>query len=418
MIRAITLGLPLFDRPITELGTQVQVFSQASTARVTEKGWPIRTTRFCLPPLGADFETSANRIPSIVQSVARLAEANGVRWFCLPVDLTDGGPSEARRTALLETLLRENRLFTNLMVSDGGDISVQGAADAAHFILSVSRKSRKGYDNFRVGASCGCLPNTPFFPFSRHASSSPGFSVALETAEIALKLAKAVHGGSMTLEDFRAQFTAELSDRLLEMDAFATALSTETGVAYAGLDASLAPFPDGETSVGRLLELLGADPFGAHGTVFLTALLTDCIKTAITKSQVRTTGFNGVMYSVLEDDILARATRRRSINIASLNLLSTMCGCGLDMVPVPGDLLVDDITGIIMDTATLATRLNKPLGVRILPIPDRTINEYTEFNMEFLCDARVLNVSGPDTSLSFDQDRWSFMHPNPSGTPS
>jgi len=417
MIRAITLGLPLFDQSITELSKHAKEFSMISAARVAEKGWPIRTTRYCLPPLGAEFESSANRIPSIVQSVAQLADTTGVRWFCLPVDLTDGTPSEARRTAVLDTLLRENRLFTNLMVSNGTDISVQGAAAAAHFILSVSRKSRKGYDNFRVGASCGCLPNTPFFPFSRHASSRLGFSVALETTDIALKLAQDVCTGSMNLEDFRKKFTAKLSERLLEMDAFSTALSAETNVDYAGLDASLAPFPDGETSVGRLLELLGANPFGAHGTVFLTALLTDCIKTSIATTQVKTTGFNGVMYSVLEDDVLAQATRRRNINIASLNLFSTMCGCGLDMVPVPGEILVDDITAMIMDTATLAVRLHKPLGLRILPIPDRTINEYTEFNMEFLCDARVLNVSGPDTSLLFEENRWSFMYPNVSESP-
>lgn len=415
MIRAITLGLPLFDRSIMELSTHVQAFSKIATARVAEKGWPIRTTRFCLPPLGADFEVSANRIPSIVKSVAQLADATGVRWFCLPIDLSDGTPSDARRAALLETLLRENRLFTNLMVSNGENISTRGATDAANFILSVSRKSRKGYDNFRVGASCGCLPNTPFFPFSRHAGSQLGFSVALETTEIALELAKTVHNGSTTLEAFQDKFSAELSDRLLEMDTFATALAQEANVEYAGLDASLAPFPDGETSVGRLLELLGADPFGSHGMLFLTALLTDCIKSAIAQSGVRTTGFNGVMYSVLEDDVLAKATRRRHLDIATLNVLSTICGCGLDMVPVPGDLLVDDITAMIMDTATLAVRLGKPLGVRVLPIPDRTINEYTEFNMEFLCDARVLSISGSDTNLSFEKNKWSFLNPTLTG---
>jgi uncharacterized protein (UPF0210 family) len=311
----------------------------------------------------------------------------------------------------LSTLLREERLFTNLIVAKDKTISLRGARSTAEFILSVSRKSRKGYDNFRLGASCECLPNTPFFPFSRHEGLDLAFSLALETTEIALEVAR----GTRSLEQFQSEFVERLSERLVETDRFASELSTKTGARYAGLDCSLAPFPDGKTSVGRLLELLGADPFGSHGTVFLTALLTDCLKTSISSTGVRSTGFNGVMYSVLEDDILSRASRRRRLDISALNLFATMCGCGLDMIPVPGDVLVDDIELAILDTATLAVRLNKPLGVRLLPIPEHTLNEMTEFNMDFLCDARVFNLPGSDSHLVFDETQWAFQSPHAIG---
>ncbi|MEM8773809.1 MAG: DUF711 family protein [Pseudomonadota bacterium] len=404
MIRAVTLGLPLFDVPLAQMHEAVRDFLNSLDALVVAREWPLRTTRFCLPPLPPSFETNAGSIPAFIRSVASISDTTGVRWFCLPVDLSDGSPHKARLDALMGALLREERLFANLIVAGQNQIATQGARSAAEFILGVSRKSRKGYDNFRVGASCGCLPNTPFFPFSRHEGIDLAFSLALETAEIALDLARQ----QKSLEIFHAEFIDLLTERLLQMDKFANELSAKTGVRYAGLDCSLAPFPDGETSIGRLLELLGAEPFGSQGTVFLTSVLTDALKTAMASAGVRTTGFNGVMYSVLEDDVLAKATRRRRLDISALNLYSTVCGCGLDMVPIPGDVLVEDIQTAILDTATLATRLCKPLGVRLLPIPERTLNEITEFNMEFLCDARVMKVAGSDSDLVFDKTNWSY----------
>ena len=89
-----------------------------------------------------------------------------------------------------------------------------------------------------------------------------------------------------------------------------------------------------------------------------------------------------------------------------------MCGCGLDMVPVPGSILVEDIEAIIIDVATLSVRLKKPLGIRMLPIPERTLNEMTEFNMDFLCDARVFNVDGSHKSIKLTETDWSFSTPH------
>lgn len=408
MIRAVTLGLPFFDLALSELQDRVLSFSNTLNREISTRGWPLRTTRFCLPPLPPQFEDEANKIPALIRSVSGLADATGVRWFCLPVNLNDGNPSQARLDNLLAALVREERLFANLMVSGENGISISGARAASEFILAVSRKSRKGYDNFRVGASCDCVANTPFFPFSRHEGAEPAFSLALETTEIALSLAQT----NEALEAFRDDFVNQVSDRVSEMDRFGQKLANETGVRYAGLDCSLAPFPDGQTSVGRLLELLGADPFGSQGTVFLTALLSDALRSALAQASAKPAGFNGVMYSVLEDDVLAKATYRRRLDIAALKLFSTVCGCGLDMVPVPGDILVEDIEAAILDVAALSKRLSKPLGVRLLPIPERTLNEMTEFNMEFLCDARVLPMAGSDGTLAFASGTWSYGNSN------
>ena len=69
-----------------------------------------------------------------------------------------------------------------------------------------------------------------------------------------------------------------------------------------------------------------------------------------------------------------------------------MCGCGLDMLPVPGNVLPEEMASIILDLAATASRLDKPLGFRVLPIPNKQVNESTEFDMDFLTNTRVLGV--------------------------
>jgi hypothetical protein len=408
MIRAVTLGVPVAAISITEIDETIRRFQSASQELISERQWPARTARISLPPLREEHEEQAFALPSFLASISRIADAHGIRWFCLPIDLLSGAQTKQRLSMALESLLRERKLFLNLMVADEQTIGIEAATDAAKFILNASRKSNNGFDNFRVGASCNCPSNAPFFPFSRHEGNDFRFSLALETTSLALEASELVKNGEIGVAEFSELFVDALNRRLKEIDEFARELEERSGVTYVGLDASLAPFPDGATSVGRLLENLGASPAGSHGTLFLTSVLTDAIRSALRKSGVLSTGFNGVMYSVLEDDYLAKANNRRNISINSLQAYSTLCGCGLDMIPIPGTAFCEDIAAIILDTASLAVRLKKPLGVRLLPIPNKVVNEFTEFNLDFLCDSRVMSISAGDTKLNPGERLWRY----------
>ena len=89
------------------------------------------------------------------------------------------------------------------------------------------------------------------------------------------------------------------------------------------------------------------------------------------ESGIRATGFNGVMYSILEDPGFADVSMDvNSLPLSQLLSLSSICGCGVDMLPVPGDISSKELTGIMLDVAAKASWLNKPLGARILPIPN------------------------------------------------
>jgi hypothetical protein len=407
MIRSLTIGLPLGLRAPAEIATQVRDFVNAARSILAEPDLMPRTIRFTLPAAGRSGEIDGAILASL-RWVDELASANDVRWYCLPLDFIAADPRRIRLSAALDAIGRFSRLFLNTMIADGGKIAVAATNDVADLILKIARKSNNGFDNFRVGASCNCPANTPFFPFSRHEGDAVAFSFALETTPIALNV---VEDGTDDLAHIRNKLTSALESFLRKLDAIGHALAKISGVEYRGLDASLAPFPDGKTSVGRLVEqILGAPP-GSPGGVLVTALLTDSIRAALTASGAKAVGFNGVMYSLLEDQQLAKANSRRAISIDGLISLAAVCGCGIDMVPIAGTTFPEEIAALMLDIAGLSSTLKKPLGIRLLPIPNRGVNELTQFNLDFLCDSRIIGLAPHDRSFKTEEHLLDFRSP-------
>lgn len=409
MIRSITIGVPVHAQAPAELGARLARFRVQAQSLTQAAGLTPRTVRLTLPPPQIDAESNPGMLRSLVEGTQALGDAAGARWICLPLDLA----AERGRVALLDEaqalVLRNERLFLNLMVADTQTIHVDAAEAAARFVLKLARRSANGIDNFRVGLSAACPAGLPFFPFSRHEGDTLAFSIAMETTPVALELARSARRHAWSLTEFQDRLIEALAHDMAAVEALGKALSEATGFEYRGLDGSLAPFPDGSTSVASLVELLGPSPAGAHGSVFITSVLTEAIKAGGARAGARMVGFNGVMYSVLEDNGLTGANNLRALSLEKLALLSTVCGCGIDMVPVPGTMFAEDLSGLVLDIATLAVRLRKPLGVRVLPVPNKAVNEYTELNLDFLCDSRVMDpgISGSKPMLGATAWRYS-----------
>lgn len=389
-LRSLTVGLPLEHLSTTALTTQVQQLLEIAGVRLAGAGVTPRTRRFTLPPVGAEGEAEGALL-SRLRWVDELAGSTGVRWFCLPIDLVSEGPRRERLTAALDAVGRFPRMFLNLMLADQRRVAVAAANDAAALVLNVARKTNNGFDNFRVGASFNCPPSAPFFPFSRHAGATLAFSFALETAQLASQVIQRCER-PQDVGQVRDLVVDELVPHLRTLDALGHEIAGLTGAEYRGLDASLAPLP-GEVSVAAMVEHMTGVPIGGHASVFATAYLTDALRTALEVSGARPAGFNGVMYSVLEDERLAAASSQRRLTLDGLLTLATVCACGVDMLPVPGVAFPEEIAALMLDVAALSCALDKPLGVRVLPIPNRRENEFTAFNLDFLCDSRVVGLS-------------------------
>ena len=397
-IRSITLGIDWKDRNKSHLSEYISRFMDVSRDRYNKKGYTVRTCRLSMPPINEYSQFSYSSSRSIIDWISNLCEQVGIRWFCVPFSLIDSdNPKELTRVAS-EIISRNSNAFVNMIVARHGIVSDSGVKEAAKLIRNVSKLSNNGFDNFRVGVSCNCEPHTPYFPFSYH-EGNDGFSLALEIVDELLEIADKNIGNG--LENVRVIMLEYLIENFTDIDEIGKDIESQTGIKFLGLDASLAPFPNGDTSVARLVETLGVEDFGSNGSLFITSYLTDIIKTALAKSKVRHVGFNGVMYSLLEDDYLALRNRQKNFTLDSLMLYSSVCGCGIDMVPVPGDVLVEEISGMIFDIAALSATLNKPLGVRILPINGKSSNELTNFNYDFLVDTRVVSVRNRVFSSAF-----------------
>jgi uncharacterized protein len=157
-------------------------------------------------------------------------------------------------------------------------------------------------------------------------------------------------------------------------------------VRFGGIDYSLAPFPEETRSLGAAFERMGVSAVGLHGSLAAAALLTESIE----RANFPRAGFCGLMMPVLEDSVLAQRAAEGTLTVKDLLLYSAVCGTGLDTVPLPGDVSVDQIAALLLDLASLALRLDKPLTARLMPVPGKHVGGQTAFDFGFFANSRVM----------------------------
>jgi len=388
-IRSITLGANWEGIAKGKLEDNVASFEKVVHNLCQENAFNVRTLRLCLSPVNAMEEASDASIHSLIKWVSEVCSQNNIRWFCVPFSAFEGRPLEECYSVALSIARRYKNAFINFIVSKDGLINAKGIMQTGRFIKDVSRLSNTGYDNFRIGASCNCQAHTPFFPFAYH-EGQDGFSIALELPAVFNSIIQ--NHKNSGIQEIREKIIAHIVPELERVEDLALKIEKNTSLKYYGIDASLAPFPEEQSSVAKIIESLGVEYFGSNGTLFAISYLTDIIKYAVAKSGVRSTGFNGVMISLLEDAHLGLRSDTKTFSIDSILAFSSVCGCGLDMVPIPGDTFDEEIASLILDVAALSVALNKPLGVRLLPIPMKYENDFTDFSYDFLINSRIKSI--------------------------
>ena len=134
------------------------------------------------------------------------------------------------------------------------------------------------------------------------------------------------------------------------------------------------------------IETLTGVPFGSASTLSACAAITDVIKNL----SVKTCGYSGLMLPIMEDPVLARRAAEGRYTLAELLLYSSVCGTGLDVVPIPGDTPVATVTALLSDVAALANKYQKPLSARLFPAPGKQVGDTVSFDNPHLTDAMVM----------------------------
>ncbi len=161
--------------------------------------------------------------------------------------------------------------------------------------------------------------------------------------------------------------------------------SKRLGVPFGIVDLSLAPTPAVGDSVAHILEEIGLEQCGTHGTTCTLALLNDAVKKGGVMACSRIGGLSGAFIPVSEDAGMIAAAKSGSITIDKLEAMTAVCSVGLDMIVVPGDITPDTIAAIIADEAAIGMVNNKTTAVRVIPAIGMDVGDELDWGGLFGC---------------------------------
>ncbi len=155
--------------------------------------------------------------------------------------------------------------------------------------------------------------------------------------------------------------------------------SRRLNVPFGVVDLSLAPTPAIGDSVAEILEIMGLEKCGTHGTTAALALLNDAVKKGGVMASSHVGGLSGAFIPVSEDAGMISAVEAGALSIDKLEAMTCVCSVGLDMIAVPGDTSADTISAIIADEAAIGMINNKTTAVRIIPAKGKTVGDKVDF---------------------------------------
>lgn len=379
-IRSITVfcqpGFPV-NRLLLQ---QVGIFANHARKLFKDNGFEVQSLRLATPPF-EQFIAPVD-LAMAAQSYAIEAHADGFEYISL-------GPVSASSKAwevIPQALAQSDRIFlSGSLTTSEGALSLHAARACAETIVRLSTLEQNGFANLRFCALANVPANTPFFPAAYAQPGRPSFALALEAADLALQAFTLAR----TFQEASINLVTEIEKRAQKLEEIGSRLSQMYNYEFRGLDFTLAPFPEDAISIGRALESLGLQAFGKPGSLLASAFLTSTLDQA----QFKRTGFNGLMLPVLEDSGLANSATDGNLSLRDLLLFSSVCGAGLDVIPLPGETTAEELTPILLDLAALSLRLNKALTARLMPIPGKKAGEMTAFDFAFFANSRILPVN-------------------------
>ena len=374
-IRTITTGIPLPFAPYQL--QRAAKFNAACQDYFEANGYEVQTTR-----VSCQIWDESRDIDTILKLESD-AQVFGIEFLNLGTILPGKRYTEMHLALVADVIVQSEMLYATVtLTTQSGHVASDITENTANIIRQIAHRTDAGYGNLRFAALMNCPPNTPFFPAAYWHDARTNFSIGWQAIDFVQDAFTNAPNLEIGLQNLKTIMEAEGQ----KIVALAQTLAQEWGIKFVGIDASLAPM--GDDSIAYAMEQQLPGYFGERGTLTVAAGLTRTLQSL----ELPLCGYSGLMLPVLEDVGLGERSEAGYFNLDSLLLYSTVCGTGLDTVPIPGDASTSQIAAILTDVATLSIRLSKPLSVRLFPVPGCNADCMTEFDSPYLTNTTVMQI--------------------------
>jgi uncharacterized protein (UPF0210 family) len=414
-VRTITMGISLrdcahpdlkqaaaraYDKICRLAGKLVAVGDQIEH----EYGVPIINKRISVTPVALVAEASESEDYAVfAAALDRAASEVGVNFLGGYSALVQKGMTRGDRALLAsipEALSTTERVCASVNVgTTRAGINMDAVAWMGRIICETARltASRDGIGCAKLVVFCNAVDDNPFMAGAFHGIGEPEcvLNVGVSGPGAVLKAVEAEPGadfGQLASIIKRTAFKVTRMGELVGRKA-----SERLGVPFGIVDLSLAPTPAQGDSVARILEAMGLERIGTHGSTAALALLNDAVKKGGAMASSHVGGLSGAFIPVSEDAAMIEAASMGALSFDKLEAMSCVCSVGLDMIAVPGDTSPETIAAIIADEAAIGMINRKTTAVRLIPVPGKKVGEMVEFG-GLLGRAPVMPLHGYSSS--------------------
>jgi uncharacterized protein len=382
-VRAITAFIRVdpstLDRQIAEALTVLR----AAERDFAQRGYKTETIRIVTQPLGELVGgRSDDDALRLLKAIDDLSVKEGFIPSVGPAMMRDSDDPRVMR--LLEKALSTlpNIQANSIIAADDG-IHWKVIRESAALVRYLTDHASPSHGNFNFTATAMVKPYGPFYPGAYHTGAGKQFSIGFESANVVQDVFARTHGN---FDESVAELTQQLTIHAKVAESVGARAAASAGWTFMGVDPT--PAPLGDVSIGAAIETYTGSKFGSSGTMTAALIITTAVK-AVPVKQI---GYSGLMVPVLEDKLLARRWAEGTITTDALLAYSAVCGTGLDTIPFPGDIGVDQLARIFGDVASLAWKWNKPLSARLQPVAGKKAGDLTEFRGPFLFNTTLHEV--------------------------
>ena len=380
-IRTITMGISLLDC----IDPDIDKAAEKIYAKITDKardlvkvgneisaelGIPIVNKRVCVTPIaiiGAATD-AADYVP-LARAMDEAAQKVGIDFIGGFSALVQKGYAKGDKIlidSIPAALAATQKVCSSVNIgSTKTGINMSAVADMGRVIKETARLSDLGAAKLVVFANA--VEDNPFMAGAFHGvgEAEVVINVGVSGPGVVKRALEKVRGASF---DVVAETVKKTAFKITRIGQLVGQMASERlGVKFGIVDLSLAPTPAVGDSVARVLEEMGLERVGTHGTTAALALLNDAVKKGGVMACNQVGGLSGAFIPVSEDEGMIAAVRAGSLNLEKLEAMTAICSVGLDMIAIPQDTPEQTIAAIIADEAALGVINQKTTAVRIIP---------------------------------------------------